>query len=75
MKYVAWLKWGGTAFVLTGILLTNLNIYPLNIIVHGTGSIGWTAAGIITKDRALTVNFAMQLPLFALGYMKIGGLI
>ena len=75
MTQVQWLKWGGTIFVLTGILLTNLNIYPLNIIVHGTGSLGWTAAGIITKDRALTVNFGMQMPLFVLGYAKMGGLI
>jgi hypothetical protein len=75
MKYVQWLKWGGTVFVLAGILLTNLNIYPLNIMVHGTGSLGWTAAGIITKDRALTVNFAMQLPLFGLGYAHVAGLL
>ena len=73
MTRVQWLKWGGTVFVLTGILLTNLNIYPLNIIVHGTGSLGWTAAGIITKDRALTVNFALQLPLFAVGYARVAG--
>ena len=57
MKFVEWLKWGGTAFVLSGILLTNLNLYPLNILVHGTGSLGWMLAGIITNDRALTVNF------------------
>ena len=75
MKNVAWLKWGGTGFVLSGILLTNLNLYPLNILVHGTGSLGWMLAGIITKDRALTVNCGMQMPLFAIGYAKMGGLI
>ena len=46
MKNVAWLKWGGTGFVLSGILLTNLNLYPLNIMVHGTGSLGWMLASI-----------------------------
>ena len=56
-------------------LLTNLNMYPLNIIVHGTGSLGWTAAGIIIKDRALTVNFALQLPLFAVGYARVAGVL
>ena len=75
MKFVEWLKWGGTAFVLLGILLTNLNLYPLNILVHGTGSLGWMLAGIITNDRALTVNFGLQMPLFALGYARMGGLI
>jgi len=36
-----YLKWISTAFVLTGILLTNLN------------------------------NFGIQIPLFALGYIKV----
>ena len=75
MERLAILKWGGTALVLTGILLTNLNIYPLNIMVHGAGSFGWAMAGYISKDRALMVNFGMQLPLFALGYMKMMGLV
>ena len=75
MKYVQSLKWTGTVLVLTGILLTNLNFYPLNIIIHGTGSFSWTIAGVLTKDRALTVNFALQLPLFALGFAKVGGFI
>ena len=29
-----YLKWSGTALVLSGILLHNLNIFPLNIIIH-----------------------------------------
>ena len=43
------LKWLGTGFVLTGILLTNLNIYPLNIFVHGVGVIFWTFSGYLLK--------------------------
>jgi hypothetical protein len=31
------IKWISTALVLTGILLTNLNLYPLNIYFHGLG--------------------------------------
>ena len=37
-----YLKWISTALVLTGILLTNLNIYPINIYFHGLGVIGWS---------------------------------
>ena len=33
-----YLKWISTAFVLTGILLTNLNNYPMNIFIHGLGA-------------------------------------
>jgi hypothetical protein len=65
-----YLKWISTGFVLTGILLTNLNNYPLNIFIHGLGAIGWTFAGYF-NDRALMVNFGTQIPLFALGYVKV----
>jgi hypothetical protein len=32
---------------------------------------GWTFAGYINNDRALMVNFGIQIPLFALGYAKV----
>mgnify|MGYP003682955685 FL=1 len=66
-------KWLGTSLVLSGILLTNLNIYPLNIIIHGSGSLLWTWAGFISKDRALITNFGLQLPLFGAGFAKVMG--
>jgi len=66
-----YLKWASTLMVLSGILLTNLNIYPLNIFIHGVGAIGWTMAGYFTNDRAIMVNFGIQIPLFLLGYYKL----
>ena len=66
-----YLKWISTAFVLSGILLTNLNYYPLNIFLHGMGALGWTLAGYLNQDRALMVNFGIQIPIFALGYAKV----
>ena len=62
------LKWSSTALILFGILLTNLNFYPLNIFSHGLGAIGWSIAGYISKDKALMTNFGLQLPLFMIGY-------
>ena len=61
------LKWASTFFILVGILLTNLNIYPLNIFVHGTGAIGWTMVGYMMADRAILTNFGLQIPLFIIG--------
>jgi len=66
-----YLKWASTLMVLSGILLTNLNIYPFNIFIHGVGAIGWTMAGYFTNDRAIMVNFGIQIPLFLLGYYKL----
>ena len=66
-----YLKWVSTALVLTGILLTNLNIYPLNIFFHGLGVVGWTVSGILNKDKAIITNFGLQIPLFLLGFYKL----
>ena len=41
------LKWSSTLLILFGILLTNLNSYPLNIFSHGLGAIGWSLAGYL----------------------------
>ena len=46
-----YLKWLSTFLVLTGILLTNLNIYPVNIMFHGAGVVGWTIAGFYQKTK------------------------
>ena len=64
------IKWISTALVLTGILLTNLNLYPQNIYFHGLGVVGWTIAGFLFKDKAILVNFGLQIPLFLFGFLK-----
>ena len=66
-----YLKWISTFLVLTGILLTNLNIYPLNIYFHGLGVVGWTIAGFLSKDKAILTNFGLQIPLFLIGIYKV----
>ena len=66
-----YLKWISTALVLTGILLTNLNIYPINIYFHGLGVVAWTIAGFISKDKAILTNFGLQIPLFLIRIYKI----
>ena len=64
------IRWISTVLVLTGILLTNLNLYPLKIYFHGLGVIGWTIAGLLFKDKAILVNFGLQIPLFLFGFLK-----
>ena len=64
---ISYIKWLSTFLVLSGILLTNLNIYPLNIFIHGTGAIGWTIVGFMMADRAILTNFGLQIPLFIVG--------
>ena len=66
-----YLKWVSTALVLIGILLTNLNIYPINIYFHGMCVVGWTIAGFISKDKAILTNFGLQIPIFLMGIYKV----
>ena len=66
-----YLKWISTSLVLTGILLTNLNIYPVNIMFHGIGVVGWTSAGFLTKDKAILTNFGLQIPLFLIAFYQL----
>jgi hypothetical protein len=66
-----YLKWVSTFLVLTGILLTNLNQYPINIFFHGAGVIGWTIAGFLSKDKVILTNFGLQIPLFLIGFYQL----
>jgi hypothetical protein len=65
------IKWMSTFLVLAGILLTNLNLYPFNIFIHGLGSVGWTFAGYMSSDRAIMTNFGLQIPIFLVGYINL----
>jgi len=65
------IKWISTFLVLSGILLTNLNLYPFNIFIHGFGAVGWTFAGYMSSDRAIMTNFGLQIPIFLLGYVNL----
>ena len=58
------IKWVSTFLILSGILLTNLNIYPINIMLHGSGALGWTLAGYLSSDKAILTNFGLQVPFF-----------
>ena len=66
-----YLKWVSTFLVLIGILLTNLNYYPINIFFHGAGVVGWTIAGFLSKVKAILTNFGLQIPLFLVGFYKL----
>tara|TARA_Y100000590_G_C14940873_1_gene721189 strand:- start:256 stop:483 length:228 start_codon:yes stop_codon:yes gene_type:complete len=65
------LKWLSTFFVLSGILLTNLDQYPINIFMHSIGVFGWSIAGYLMKDKAILTNFGLQIPLFIIGFLNL----
>ena len=46
-------------------------MYPINIMFHGAGVVGWTIAGFLSKDKAILTNFGLQIPLFLIGFYQI----
>lgn len=64
------LKWVSTFFVLTGIFLTSLNFYPINIFIHLIGVLGWSFVGYLNEDKAMITNFGLQIPIFFLGIVN-----
>ena len=71
MDQIEGAKWLGTALILSGILMTNLNIYPINIFLHGGGVGCWSFAGYVTNDKPVLANFGLQIPLFMVGFAKL----
>jgi len=47
------LKWTGTLLCLLGIVLTSINIYPINILIGCIGSALWAYSGYSEDDMAL----------------------
>lgn len=69
-SFIEKIKWLGTGFVLAGIILTNLNIYPINIFIHAVGVVFWTYSGYLLKDKAILTNFGFQIPVFIFGIIN-----
>ena len=70
------IKWTGTILCLLGILLTSINIYPLNILIGCIGSGLWTYAGYKDDDYALFTVEVVAVALYFSGlvlfiYQKI----
>lgn len=64
-------KWAGTILCLTGIGLTSLNVYPLNLLFGLVGSFLWTMVGMYTKDHALFVVEAVAVAMYLGGMIKV----
>lgn len=61
------LKWTGTVLCLLGILLTSLNIYPINIFIGFVGSGIWAYAGYEQDDFALFTVEIVAVALYLAG--------
>ena len=65
-----YVKWCSSLLVLTGMLLTSVDIYPYNLIFHLFGVRGWCVGGMLWHDRALILLNGIATFIFALGILK-----
>ena len=66
------IRWIGTTAYLIGMLLTALNIYPLNLIFGAIGGILWFVAGVQYKDKALMLVEAASAGIYLFGLILWG---
>lgn len=61
------LRWSGTIFYMIGMLLTALNIFPINLIFGVIGGILWCIVGWQYKDKALILVEAASACIYLFG--------
>ena len=62
-----YVKWVSSIIIISGMILSSLNLYPYNLFVHALGVTGWLWVGFLWHDRALIVVNAVAIAIFVLG--------
>ena len=57
-------------FLIVAMMMTSVNIFPLNLYVALVGMTGWLIVGILWHDRALIVLNAVSVAIYGLGIMN-----
>ena len=65
-----YLKWVSSIILITGMLFTANNIYPLNLFISIIGILGWILIGLIWNDRAIILVNAIGLSIYANGILN-----
>jgi hypothetical protein len=50
-----YLKWASTTALISGMLLTALNVFPLNMYLSLSGVVGWLSVGFLWHDRSVII--------------------
>ena len=65
-----YIKWTGSVFLIVAMMMTSVNIFPLNLYVALVGMTGWLIVGILWHDRALIVLNAVSVAIYGVGIMN-----
>ena len=62
-----YVKWASSIVIIVGMILSSLNVYPINLYVHTVGVAGWLWVGFLWHDRALILLNGIAIAVFVLG--------
>ena len=62
-----YIKWVASIFLIIGMILASVNLFPYNIMVASVGVFGWLIVGMLWHDRALIVLNAISLAIYLMG--------
>ena len=63
------LEWTSTFIILSGVLFTNLDIQPYNLIISLIGCIGWLLLSILWKKYSLMLIQIILIIFYSIGIM------
>jgi len=63
-------EWSAVALSVSGVYLTSVNDYPLNLYVSAVGSVLWVVVGLRWRKGSLLTISVMFLSLYAYGIVK-----
>lgn len=65
-------EWSATVVLMLGVLLTSLNVFPLNVFISGLGNFGWLVVAIMWKRWSLIIAQSVILTIYVYGLISKG---
>ncbi len=65
-----YIKWASSIILITAMMFTAVDIYPVNMLIANIGFIGWLTVGLLWHDRALIVLNAISLAIYSMGILN-----
>ena len=65
-----YIKWASSITLITAMLFTSANMFPINLWIANIGFIGWLVVGMLWHDRSLIVLNSVSLAIYSLGILN-----
>jgi len=65
-----YLEWVGTISLITGAILSSLNIFPWNVVAFLMGGVFWVILGKLWKKNSVVILNASMMSIYIFGVIK-----